>query len=151
MKLQKTFTPTPADVQRAWWVMDAEGVPLGRLASAAANLLRGKHKPTYAPHFDGGDFVVVVNAEKVAVSGTKEQDKMYHRHSGYPGGLSSASLAEVRAKQPERIVEGAVRGMLPKNRLGRSLFTHLKVYAGPKHPHASQQPQPFGFDRKKEA
>ncbi len=148
MKLQKTFTPTPADVERAWWVMDAEDVPLGRLASEAAKLLRGKHKPTYSPHFDLGDFVIVVNAAKVGVSGTKEQDKIYYRHSGYPGGLRAATLGQLRVTNPERIIEQAVRGMLPKNRLGRRLFTHLKVHAGPEHPHSSQKPQPFALEKK---
>lgn len=148
MKRQKTFTPTPADVERQWWLFDAADVPLGRLASEAARLLRGKHKPTYAPHFDGGDFVVVVNAERVAVTGSKEEAKTYYRHSGYPGGLRAETLAELRRKHPERIIETAVRGMLPKNRLGRRLFTHLKVYAGGEHPHGSQQPQPFAFERK---
>ncbi len=151
MKRQKTYTPTPADVDRQWWLFDAEGVPLGRLATEAARLLRGKHKPTFAPHWDGGDFVVVVNADKVAVTGTKEEEKVYYRHSGYPGGLRAETLAEARRKHPERIIERAVRGMLPKNRLGRRIFTHLKVYAGGEHPHASQKPQPFPLDRKVEA
>lgn len=147
MKLQKTFTPTPADVERAWWVMDADGANLGRLATQAAVLLRGKHKPTFSPHFDLGDFVIVVNAERIGVTGTKETDKIYYRHSGYPGGLRAATLGQLRESNPERIVEQAIRGMLPKNRLGRKLFTHLKVYAGPEHPHSSQQPQPYRFEK----
>lgn len=147
MKRQKTFTPKLADVERQWWLFDADNVPLGRLATEASRLLRGKHKPIYAPHFDVGDFVVVVNAELVAVTGTKEDSKMYYRHSGYPGGLRAETLADVRRKYPERLIERAVRGMLPKNRLGRRLFTHLKVYAGAEHPHASQQPQSFSFER----
>jgi len=142
-KLQRTFTPTPADIERGWYVVDAAGVPLGRLASEIARILRGKHKPTFAPHVDGGDFVVVVNAAEVAVTGTKETDKVYYRHSGYPGGLRAETLAEVRAKHPERLVESAVRGMLPKNKLGRRMIKKLKVYAGPDHPHAAQAPEPL--------
>jgi large subunit ribosomal protein L13 len=149
MKLQKTFTPRPGDVERAWWVVDADGIPLGRLASEVARVLRGKHKPTFAPHVDMGDYVVVVNAEKVAVTGSKETDKRYYRHSGYPGGLSETGFAEVRATHPERIVERAVRGMLPKNRLGRATGRKLKVYAGPGHPHGSQNPQPLTIDVRK--
>jgi large subunit ribosomal protein L13 len=142
-KLQKTFSPRPGDIVREWHVVDATGVPLGRLASTVATLLRGKHRPTFAPHVDGGDYVVVVNAEKVAVTGNKETAKMYYRHSGYPGGLRGHSLAEMRQRFPERIIQSAVRGMLPKNRLGRQIFGKLKVYAGPEHPHAAQNPQPF--------
>ncbi|MFQ5555266.1 MAG: 50S ribosomal protein L13 [Acidimicrobiia bacterium] len=146
-KLQKTFTPGPGDVTRAWHLVDADGIPLGRLASKVAQLLRGKHKPTYAPHVDGGDFVVVVNADKIAVTGSKELTKTYYRHSGYPGGLTSMTLAEMRARYPERIIETAVRGMLPKNRLGRRIIGKLKVYAGPDHPHAAQDPRPLGMGR----
>lgn len=142
-KLQRTFTPTPADVDRTWYVVDAEGIPLGRLASEVAQILRGKHKPTYAPHMDMGDFVIVVNAGKVSVSGNKETDKVYHRHSGFPGGLRTDNLAYVRAEHPERIVQGAVKGMIPKNRLGRQTLSKLKVYAGPDHPHEAQKPQPL--------
>ena len=142
-KLQRTFTPTPADIDRAWYVVDAEGIPLGRLASEVAQILRGKHKPTYAPHMDMGDYVIVVNAGKVGVSGNKETDKVYHRHSGFPGGLRSDNLAYVRAEHPERIVQGAVKGMIPKNRLGRQTLSKLKVYAGPDHPHEAQKPQPL--------
>lgn len=142
-KLQKTYSPKPADVERAWFVVDATDVPLGRLASEVAPILRGKHKATYAPHIDGGDFVVVVNADKVHVSGNKEIEKIYFRHSGYPGGLRAETLSEVREKHPERLVEIAVRGMLPKNRLGRQILRKLRVYAGPDHPHAAQKPEPM--------
>ncbi len=149
MKRHKTYSPRPGDIQRAWWLIDAAGLPLGRLASEAAQLLRGKHKPQWAPHFDCGDFVVVVNADQVALTGNKETQKMYYRHSGYPGGLTARTAAEVRASHPERLVENAIRGMLPKNRLGRRLFNHLKVYAGPDHPHESQQPQARDIDVRK--
>ena len=148
-KLQKTYSPKPGDISREWFVVDATDLPLGRLASHIASILRGKHKPTFAPHVDGGDFVIVVNAEKVAVTGGKETDKQYYRHSGYPGGLSAMNLGEVRAKHPERIMETAVKGMLPKNRLGRQMLRKLKVYAGPDHPHAPQKPQPLEFDIRK--
>ena len=141
-KLQKTFTPKPGDITRDWLVIDATDIPLGRLASGVAQLLRGKHKPTFAPHVDGGDFVIVVNAEKVAVTGNKETDKMYYRHSGYPGGLREMNLGAMRARYPERVIETAVRGMLPKNRLGRKMFGKLRVYAGPEHPHQAQNPRP---------
>jgi len=140
-KLQKTFTPTPADIERTWYVVDAQDVPLGRLASEVAQILRGKQKPTFAPHMDMGDYVIVVNADKVAVSGNKESDKVYYRHSGYPGGLRSETLAELRNDHPTRLVENAVRGMIPKNRLGRQVLTKLKVYAGPEHPHSAQKPE----------
>ena len=142
-KLQKTFTPTPADVDRTWYVVDADDVPLGRLASEVAQLLRGKHKPTFAPHMDMGDYVIVVNAEKVAVTGNKESEKVYYRHSGFPGGLRAKTLAQLRADHPDRLVTNAVRGMIPKNRLGRQVLTKLKVYAGPDHPHGAQKPQPL--------
>jgi large subunit ribosomal protein L13 len=143
MRRQKTFTPRPGDVSRAWWVADAAGVPLGRLASEVAVVLRGKHKPTFAPHFDMGDFVVVINAAKVEVTGEKATQKRYFRHSGYPGGLRDRSFEEMRAKFPERVVEQAVRGMLPRNRLGRQMYRKLKVYGGPDHPHAAQAPKPL--------
>jgi large subunit ribosomal protein L13 len=149
-KLQKTFSPTPADVTREWLLVDAADVPLGRLASQVAQLLRGKHKPTFAPHIDGGDYVIVVNAEQVYVSGNKEVEKSYYRHSGYPGGLRELSLGEMRERYPDRIVHAAVKGMLPKNRLGRQIMRKLKVYAGPDHPHHAQNPQPFEI-RKVEA
>ena len=140
-KLQRTFSPTPDDIKRSWYVIDAADVPLGRLSTEVAQILRGKHKPTYAPHMDGGDFVIVLNAEKVYVSGNKETDKIYYSHSGYPGGLRADSFAKVRATHPERLVEGAIRGMLPKNRLGRQIYRKLKVYVGPDHPHSAQKPE----------
>jgi large subunit ribosomal protein L13 len=140
-QLQRTFSPKPGDIERSWYVIDATDAPLGRLSSEVAQILRGKGKPTYAPHVDGGDFVVVVNAEKVYVSGNKETDKIYFSHSGYPGGLRADSLEQVRAKHPERLIEHAVKGMIPKNRLGRKILTKLKVYAGPDHPHQAQQPE----------
>ena len=136
-----TYSPKRSEIQRNWWVVDAEGATLGRLATEISHVLRGKHKPIYAPHIDTGDFVIVVNAEKVAVSAGKEDQKLYHRHSGYPGGLKSVSLAEQRRTHPDRIVRQAVKGMLPKSRLGRAQLGKLKIYAGPTHPHAAQQPQ----------
>ena len=139
----RTFSPKPADINRQWHVIDAEDIVLGRLAVQAATLLRGKHKPTFAPHMDGGDFVVIVNAEKVSLSGNKRQDKLAYRHSGFPGGLKSIAYGDLLDKDPRKAVEKAVWGMLPKNRLGRQLIKKLKVYAGPEHPHAAQQPQPF--------
>ena len=139
----RTFSPKAADVQRQWHVIDAEDVVLGRLASHVATLLRGKHKPIFAPHLDTGDFVIVVNASKVALTGTKLTDKRLYRHSGYPGGIRSETYEEALAKHPERLVERAVRGMLPKTTLGRSMLRKLKVYAGPDHPHQAQQPVPF--------
>ena len=139
----RTFSPKAADIQRQWHVIDATDVVLGRLASHVAILLRGKHKPTFAPHLDTGDFVIVVNAAKVALTGTKLEDKRLYRHSGYPGGIRSETYGEMLAKHPERLVEAAVRGMLPKNTLGRSTLRKLKVYAGPDHPHEAQQPVPF--------
>ena len=138
-----TYSPKPGDIQREWRVIDAEDVVLGRLAVQAATLLRGKHKPTFAPHLDTGDFVIVVNADKVALSGNKRTDKLAYRHSGYPGGLKTTSYGELIEKDPRKAVEKAVWGMLPKNRLGRALMKKLKVYAGPEHPHQAQQPQPF--------
>jgi large subunit ribosomal protein L13 len=139
----RTYTPKPGDVQNTWYVVDATDVVLGRLASQVATLLRGKHKPTFAPHVDGGDFVIVINADKVALSGNKRETKMAYRHSGYPGGLRSVSYGELLDKNPEQAVEKAVRGMLPKNTLGREQLKKLKVYRGAEHPHAAQQPQPF--------
>lgn len=136
----KTVSMRAQDVRRSWYVVDAENRTLGRLASAIAHRLRGKHKPEYTPHVDTGDYVVVVNAAKVRVTGSKETGKIYHRHSGYPGGLKSLSLGQLRAKRPERVIELAVKGMLPKNPLGRAMFRKLKVYAGAAHPHAAQQP-----------
>jgi large subunit ribosomal protein L13 len=149
MRRQKTYTPRPADIQRSWWLVDASGLPLGRVASVVAGILRGKHKPTFAPHMDGGDFVVVVNAGSVGVTGSKATDKRYFRHSGYPGGLTEKSFEEMRAKHPERVVEQAVRGMLPRNRLGRQMYRKLKVYRGPEHPHEAQAPKPLEIDARK--
>ncbi|WP_102509324.1 50S ribosomal protein L13 [Sanguibacter massiliensis] len=139
----RTYTPKPGDVQRDWYVIDATDVVLGRLASQVATLLRGKHKPTFAPHVDGGDFVVIINAEKVALTGNKREQKLAYRHSGFPGGLSATSYSELLEKNPERAVEKAVRGMLPKTTLGRQQLGKLKVYAGAEHPHAAQQPKPY--------
>jgi len=139
----RTFSPKPGEVDRAWHVIDATDVVLGRLATHAATLLRGKHKPIFAPHIDTGDFVVIINAEKIAVSGNKREDKFLYNHSGHPGGLRQRSVGEMIDKHPDRLVERAIKGMLPKNRLGRAMSKKLKVYAGPKHPHTAQQPQPF--------
>jgi large subunit ribosomal protein L13 len=130
-------------VTRTWHVIDATDVVLGRLAVQAANLLRGKHKPTFAPHVDGGDFVVIINADKVAISGNKRDGKLLYNHSGYPGGLRSRTVGEVLERTPDRLVEKAIVGMLPKNKLGSAIAGKLKVYAGPNHPHAAQQPVPF--------
>ena len=137
-----TASTRPQDVVRDWHVLDADGVILGRLASDCARLLLGKHKPSFTPHIDDGDFVVVVNAAKVALTGRKLEQKTYYRHTGYPGGIRSTTAGELLAKHPERLVEKAVRGMLPKNRLGRQMYRKLKVYAGPHHKHQAQQPQP---------
>jgi large subunit ribosomal protein L13 len=139
----RTYTPKPGDVQRDWHVIDATDVVLGRLASQVATLLRGKHKPTFAPHVDGGDFVIIINADKVALSGNKRETKMAYRHSGYPGGLTATPYGEFLDTKPERAVEKAVRGMIPKTSLGRTQMTHLKVYAGSEHPHTAQQAKPF--------
>jgi large subunit ribosomal protein L13 len=138
-----TYSPKPGDITRAWHVIDATDVVLGRLATHAATLLRGKHKPTYAPHMDTGDFVVIVNAEKIAVSGKKRSDKFVYRHSGFPGGLKQRSVGEMIDSHPDQLVEKAVKGMLPHNRLGRAMAKKLKVYAGPTHPHSAQKPEPF--------
>ncbi|GAA2158326.1 MULTISPECIES: 50S ribosomal protein L13 [Intrasporangiaceae] len=139
----RTFTPKPAEVTRTWHVIDATDVVLGRLASQTAILLRGKHKTTFAPHVDGGDFVIIINAEKVALTGAKLEQKKAYRHSGFPGGLKSTSYTELLAKSPAKAVEKAVRGMLPHTTLGREQLTHLKVYAGSEHPHSAQKPVPF--------
>ena len=139
----KTISTRAQDVQRTWYVVDAENRTLGRLASAVAHRLRGKHKPEYTPHVDTGDYIIVIHAAKVRVTGNKETKKIYHRHSGYPGGIKSTSLARMRQTHPERIIEKAVKGMLPRNPLGRAAFRKLKVYAGAEHPHAAQQPQPI--------
>ncbi len=134
----KTYSPKASEITRAWHVVDATGQPLGRLASHVAQLLRGKHKPTYAPHLDVGDYVVVINAERVSVTGRKLTQKMYYRHSGYPGGFKAVSLRDMLQKHPTRVIEHAVRGMLPHTVLGRQIFKKLKVYAGPNHPHGGQ-------------
>jgi large subunit ribosomal protein L13 len=139
----RTYTPKPGEITRTWHVIDATDVVLGRLASQTAVLLRGKHKPTFAPHVDVGDFVIIINAEKVALTGSKVEKKKAYRHSGFPGGLTTQSYTELLAKHPERAIEKAVRGMLPKNSLGRQQLTKLKVYAGTDHPHSAQQPTPF--------
>jgi large subunit ribosomal protein L13 len=139
----RTYTPKPGDIQRQWHVVDATDVVLGRLASQVARLLRGKHKTTFAPNVDSGDFVIVINADKVALTGSKLQQKQAYRHSGYPGGLKSVSYAELLATHPERAVEKAVWGMIPKNRLGRQQIKKLKVYSGAEHPHGAQNPQPY--------
>ena len=136
----KTFSAKPKEVTRDWFVVDAAGKTLGRLSTEIARRLRGKHKAEYTPHVDTGDYIVVVNAEKVRVSGAKTTDKMYHRHTGYPGGLKSISFEKLIDKAPERVIQNAVKGMLPRNPLGRDMFRKLKVYAGAEHPHASQQP-----------
>jgi ribosomal protein L13, bacterial type len=138
-----TYSPKPGEVTRQWHVIDASDVVLGRLASQAATLLRGKHKPQFAPHVDTGDFVVVINAGKVALTGNKRDNKFAYRHSGYPGGLRRRSYGELLDSRPEYVVERAVRGMLPKNTLGRKMLSKLKVYAGPDHPHAAQKPAPY--------
>ena len=139
----RTYTPKPGEIERRWHVIDATDIVLGRLASQVAILLRGKHKATFAPHVDTGDFVVIVNAGKVALTGSKREQKRAYRHSGYPGGLRSVGYVELLDKNPEKAVEKAVRGMLPKNTVGRAQLGKLKVYAGPEHPHAGQEPQPY--------
>jgi large subunit ribosomal protein L13 len=137
----KTYSAKAGEVSRDWFVVDATDKTLGRLASEIAHRLRGKHKPEYTPHVDTGDYIVVINAEKVRVTGAKATDKIYHHHTGYPGGLKSISFAKLIDKAPERVIQGAVRGMLPRNPLGRAMFKKLKVYAGSEHPHTAQQPR----------
>ncbi|HJU52127.1 MAG TPA: 50S ribosomal protein L13 [Acidimicrobiia bacterium] len=139
--MQKTFTPKSADITRRWWVVDAAGKPLGRLATEVATLLRGKHKPTFAPHIDTGDFVIVINAAEVEVTSKKSQQKIYYRYTGYPGGLREESFESLRERRPEAVIERAVQGMLPKNKLGRKMIGKLKVYAGADHPHEAQRPE----------
>lgn len=139
----KTVSTRPQDVDRSWYVVDAEDKTLGRLATEIAHRLRGKHKPEFTPHVDTGDYIVVVNAEKVRVTGNKVNDKIYYRHSGFPGGIKAMNFRDMQDQHPERIVEKAVKGMLPKNPLGRAMFKKLKVYPGAEHPHAAQQPQPL--------
>lgn len=139
----KTYVTKQEDVQRDWYVVDAAGQTLGRLAAQVASVLRGKHKPIYSPAVDAGDYVIVVNAAKIHVTGRKLDQKMYYRHSGYPGGLKEITLRNLLQKHPTRVIEHAVRGMLPKNRLGRRILKHLKIYAGSEHPHEAQQPRPL--------
>ncbi|MBW4491874.1 MAG: 50S ribosomal protein L13 [Oscillatoria princeps RMCB-10] len=139
--MNKTYVPSQSTLERDWYVVDAAGQRLGRLASEIARVLRGKNKPTYTPHLDTGDFVIVINAELVAVTGKKRSQKLYRRHSGRPGGMKTETFAQLQSRLPERIIEHAVRGMLPKNSLGRDLFNKLKVYKGPNHPHQAQKPQ----------
>jgi len=149
MTVNKTYSPKPGDITREWWLVDATGLPLGRLASEVAKVLRGKHKPIYATHMDTGDHVVVINADKVAVTSEKAQQKIYYRHTGYPGGIKAETFASLLRRRPEAVIERAVRGMLPKNRLGRKMARKLKVYAGPDHPHQAQQPKPLELDIRK--
>lgn len=139
----KTYSPKLKDIQRSWFVVDADGATLGRLASEVAHVLRGKHKPTYAPHMDMGDHVIVVNASKVRVTGAKAEDKIYYHHSQYPGGLSEVPYQRLAERRPERVIERAIRGMLPRNRLGRRMLRKLAVYAGAEHPHQAQSPVPL--------
>lgn len=141
----KTFSAKAESVSHDWFVVDADGKTLGRLASEIAHRLRGKHKAEYTPHVDTGDYIVVVNAEKIRVTGAKATDKMYHHHTGYPGGIRSMSFEKLIDKAPERVIQRAVKGMLPRNPLGRAMFSKLKVYAGGEHPHAAQQPQPLNL------
>jgi large subunit ribosomal protein L13 len=142
----RTYVATPETRERDWLVVDAAGKTLGRLATQIADVLRGKRKPQYTPHCDVGDFVIVVNAEKIAVTGKKRSDKLYHRHSGYPGGLRTRTLNDMLERQPEEVIRKAVKGMLPRNRLARAQLRKLKVYAGPEHPHAAQQPKPLEIE-----
>jgi large subunit ribosomal protein L13 len=139
----RTFSPTPKDITRAWHVVDADGLVLGRLSTEVARILRGKHKPIFAPHMDTGDHVIVINADKIVLTANKADKKVAYRHSGYPGGLRSTSYTDLMATKPEKVVRKAVKGMLPKNRLGAQMLTKLKVYAGPTHPHSAQGPQPL--------
>lgn len=141
--MNRTYSPKLAEIEHQWFVLDATGIPLGRLSTMVARLLMGKHKPTYATHIDTGDFVIVINAEKSVLTGRKEEQKMYHHHSGYPGGIKSESAADRRRRRPSKMVELAVWGMLPKTKLGRAQLRKLKVYAGPEHPHQAQQPTTF--------
>jgi len=148
-QIKRTVSAKPAEAQatRKWWLVDAKGQPLGRLASRIATLLSGKHKPTYTRHVDTGDFVIVVNAEKIQVTGNKLDQKIYYRHSGYPGGLKSRTLREQLDRRPTEVIRTAVKGMLPKNRLARQQLNKLKVYAGPEHPHGPQNPQPLNLEQ----
>ncbi len=141
-----TYSPKASEIERAWHVVDAEGMVLGRLSTEVARLLRGKHKPMFTPHMDTGDHVIVINAEKVVLTSSKAESKLVYRHSGYPGGLKSTTYADMLRTKPADAVRRTIRGMIPKNRLGRQMLTKLKVYAGPTHPHAAQQPKPFAID-----
>ena len=141
--MRKTYSAKAEEIERTWYVVDAEGKTLGRLATEVARILRGKHKPIYTPHVDTGDFVIIVNAEKIRVTGKRLDQKMYYRHSGYMGGLKETSLRTMLDKHPERVLQLAVKGMMPKNRLGREMYKKLKVYAAPDHPHGAQKPQPL--------
>ncbi len=141
--MRKTLSAKPHEIERTWYVVDAEGKTLGRLATEIARILRGKHKPIYTPHVDTGDYVIVINADKVRVTGNRLDQKFYYRHSGYMGGLKAVSLRRMLETHPERVIEHAVKGMLPKNRLGRQMYKKLKVYASPDHPHQAQKPQPL--------
>lgn len=144
----KTYYAKPGEVERTWVLIDAEDQVLGRLATKAATILKGKHKPQYTPHVDTGDFVVIINADKIRLTGAKAADKAYYRHSGFPGGLHAESFAEAMEKHPERVVERAIKGMLPKNTLGRAMGKKLKVYAGPEHPHTAQKPREIKMEEK---
>ncbi len=141
-----TYSPKASEIERAWHVVDAEGMVLGRLSTEVARLLRGKHKPMFTPHMDTGDHVIVINADKVVLTSSKAETKLVYRHSGYPGGLKSTTYADMLRTKPAEAVRRTIRGMIPKNRLGRQMLTKLKVYAGPTHPHAAQQPQPYAID-----
>ena len=143
----RTYSPKPGDITKEWFVIDATDVVLGRLASQAAALLRGKHKATFAAHMDTGDFVIVINASKVALTGKKATDKMVYRHSGYPGGLKTKAIGDLLKERPERVIENAVKGMLPRTKLGNAQLSKLKVYAGAEHPHAAQQPRAFDISQ----
>jgi large subunit ribosomal protein L13 len=144
-----TYTPKKSEIERAWHVVDADGLTLGRMSTEVARILRGKHKPTFAPHIDTGDFVIIINADKVVLTSGKAEQKMVYRHSGYPGGIRSRTYAQLLGQRPQEAVRRTIRGMLPKNRLGRAQLSKLKVYAGPNHPHAAQKPQPLEIDHAK--
>jgi len=147
--MQRTYVPKIDEIQRAWFVVDATDLPLGRLASEVAKILRGKHKPMFTPHLDTGDYVIVVNADKIRVTSKKSEEKIYYRHSGYPGGIKAESFNALIERRPEAIIERAIKGMLPKNRLGRAIYRKLHVYAGDSHPHESQKPETLILDTKK--
>jgi large subunit ribosomal protein L13 len=144
-----TYTPKKSEIERAWFVVDADGLTLGRMSTEVARILRGKHKPMFAPHIDTGDHVIIINADKVVLSSGKAEQKMVYRHSGYPGGIRSRTYAQLLGQRPQEAVRRTIRGMLPKNRLGRAQISKLKVYAGPNHPHAAQKPQPLEIDHAK--